>query len=226
MGGKVGKAIGGYFGMKKAQDELDAINREVDTARLKMETAIQGRQDIINPYAGITDLSGLARDLSSQVTNPYNNLQVSTAAAEMQAEETDQALANSLETMKELGAGAGGATALAMAALKSKKDVSADIQQQEAKNAELKAKGEEAAEGRRIKAMQEYDQATIQLKGRKEQADAQGEIFQFQAREKRTNDYINRYTSMYLGLSQAANEIRTEAANASGDFFGALGDIF
>ena len=57
--------------------------------------------------------------------------------------------------MKELGAGAGGATALAMAALKSKKDVSADIQQQEAKNAELKAKGEEAAEGRRIKAMQE-----------------------------------------------------------------------
>ena len=121
--------------------------------------------------------------------------------------------------MKELGAGAGGATALAMAALKSKKDVSADIQQQEAKNAELKAKGEEAAEGRRIKAMQEYDQATIQLKGRKEQADAQGEIFQFQAREKRTNDDINRYTSMYLGLSQAANEIRTEAANASGDFF-------
>ena len=144
----------------------------------------------------------------------------------MRAEETDQALANSLETMKELGAGAGGATALAMAALKSKKDVSADIQQQEAKNAELQAKGEEAAESRRIKAMQEYDKATIQLKGRKEQADAQGEIFQFQAREKRTNDDINRYTSMYLGLSQAANEIRTEAANASGDFFGALGDIF
>ena len=85
MGAKVGKAIGGYFGMKKAQDELDAINKEVDTARFKMEAAINGRQDIINPYAGITDLSGLARDLSSQVTNPYNNLQVSTAAAEMQA---------------------------------------------------------------------------------------------------------------------------------------------
>ena len=226
MGGTVGKIVGGVFGAANANKELKRVRNEKNDAKFKMESARQNRQDIINPYAGITDLSGLARDLSSQVTNPYNNLQVSTAAAEMKAEETDQALANSLETMKELGAGAGGATALAMAALKSKKDVSADIQQQEAKNAELKAKGEEAAEGRRIKAMQEYDQATIQLKGRKEQADAQGEIFQFQAREKRTNDDINRYTSMYLGLSQAANEIRTEAANASGDFFGALGDIF
>jgi len=84
----------------------------------------------------VTDLSGLASDLASQITNPFENLQVSTAAAEMQAEESDIALANTLETLEQTGASAGGATALAMAALKSKQQVSASIEQQEARNAQ------------------------------------------------------------------------------------------
>ena len=222
MGAKVGKAIGGYFGMKKAQDELDAINKEVDTARFKMEAAINGRQDIINPYAGITDLSGLARDLSSQITNPFNNITVSTAAAEMQAEEADIALANTLDTLEQTGASAGGATALAMAALKSKKDVAASIEQQEATNSRLRASGEQAKQRDKIAAQQQYDQAVIQLKGRKEQADAQGEIFQFQAQEARSNADINRYTSMYLGLSQAETNLRAEQAKAMGGIFAGI----
>ena len=102
-----------------------------------MDQAIADRQDIINPYAGVTDLSGLASDLSSMISNPFENLQVSTAAAEMQAEETDIALANTLQTLEQTGASAGGATALAMAALKSKKDVAASIESQEAENAKL-----------------------------------------------------------------------------------------
>ena len=34
-------------------------------AKANMDQAIADRQDIINPYAGVTDLSGLASDLSS-----------------------------------------------------------------------------------------------------------------------------------------------------------------
>ena len=111
-------------------------------ARASMDQAIEDRQDIINPYAGVTDLSGLASDLASQITNPFENLQVSTAAAEMQAEEADISLANTLETLEQTGASAGGATALAMAALKSKQQVSASIEQQEARNAQMRAQGE------------------------------------------------------------------------------------
>ena len=71
------------------------------------------------------------------------NLAVSTAAAEMQAEEADIALANTLDTLAATGASAGGATALAQAALQSKKGVSATIEQQEKANADKAARGEE-----------------------------------------------------------------------------------
>ena len=128
--------------------------------------------------------------------------------------------------LEQTGASAGGATALAMAALKSKKDVAASIEQQEATNSKLRAQGEQAMQRDKVAAQQQYDQAVIQLKGRKEQADAQGEIFQFQAQEARTNADINRYTSMYLGLSQAETNLRAEQANAMGGIFGGINDAF
>ena len=73
--------------------------------------------------------------------NPYANLAVATEAATMQMEQADIALANTLDTLRETGASAGGATALANAALQSKRGVTASIQQQEATNQQLAAKG-------------------------------------------------------------------------------------
>ena len=96
----------------------------------QLEAAEKNRQQLVNPYA--------------TVTNPYANLQVATKAAEMQAEQTDLALANTLDSLRQTGAG--GATALAQAALKSKQGISASIQQQEAQNQRLQAQGEQRAE--------------------------------------------------------------------------------
>tara|TARA_Y100001937_G_scaffold94661_1_gene128404 strand:- start:1048 stop:1614 length:567 start_codon:yes stop_codon:yes gene_type:complete len=84
-------------------------------------------------------------DNRQQITNPYANLSVATQAAEFQAEQADIALANTLDTLRSTGASAGGATALAQAALQSKKQVSASLEQQEAQNEKLKAQGEAAA---------------------------------------------------------------------------------
>ena len=81
--------------------------------------------------------------MKSLVQNPYDNLGVATQAAEMQAEQTDMALANTLDAMSSSGFGAGGATALAQAAAKSKKSVSASIETQEAQNSKLRAQGEQ-----------------------------------------------------------------------------------
>ena len=61
----------------------------------------------------------------------------------------DIALANTLDTLQSTGASAGGATALAQAARASKKDVAANIQQQEAQNEKLRAQGEESLQGKR-----------------------------------------------------------------------------
>jgi len=57
-------------------------------------------------------------------------------------EQTDQALANTLDTLRETGAAAGGATAIANAALKSKQGISASIEKQEAQNQRLQAQGQ------------------------------------------------------------------------------------
>ena len=224
MGGGLGQIVGRIFGAANAKKELRKIQGEKADAKFKMEAARQNRQEIINPYAGITDLSGLAQDLSSQITNPFNNITVSTAAAEMQSEETDIALANTLDTLEQTGASAGGATALAMAALKSKQGVAATIDKQEADNSKLRAQGEAAMNREKVAAKQTAQQAQIQLKGRKEEADAKGEIFQFQAQEARTNQDINMYQSMYLGLSEVENKLRAEKANQWGNVFGGISD--
>tara|TARA_B100001094_G_C18172104_1_gene795724 strand:+ start:42 stop:1238 length:1197 start_codon:yes stop_codon:yes gene_type:complete len=89
-----------------------------------------------------TNVAGLARGANTGLTNTMANLQVSTAAADMQAREADQALAASQDLAAQAGTGAGGATALAAAAAKSKAGVSASIDQQVKRNEMLRAQGE------------------------------------------------------------------------------------
>mgnify|MGYP003311743084 CR=1 FL=1 len=98
----------------------NAKRAAAEKAKLQNKLDNFKRQDIINPYEDV-------QDLSSMLTNPFENIGVATQAAEMQAEEADIALANTLDTLAATGAGAGGATALAQAALRSKKDVSSSI---------------------------------------------------------------------------------------------------
>jgi hypothetical protein len=102
-----------------AQRQLGEVRTDIDNYR---------RQDIENPFANLS--------------NPYENLAVATKAAEIKMEQTDQALANTLDTLRETGAAAGGATAIANAALKSKQGVAASIEKQEADNQKLQAQGQ------------------------------------------------------------------------------------
>ena len=95
---------------------------------------------------GAQDFSGLASDTSVLASNPYGQLQVATQAADLKVQQSDQALANTLSTIRATGAGAGGATAIAQAALQSKLGVAATIEQQEAKNTELRAQGQQQIE--------------------------------------------------------------------------------
>ena len=92
--------------------------------------------------AGQTSIGGLARGANTGLTNTMNNLQVSTAAAEMQAQEADQSLAASQDLAAQAGTGAGGATALAAAAARSKQGVASSIDQQVKQNEMLRARGE------------------------------------------------------------------------------------
>jgi len=116
---------------KRKQAESDARDHELEIQQLEAN-----RQALINPY--------------ENMSNEYANIGVATQAAEFQAQEADIALANTLDTLMATGAGAGGATALAQAALKSKMGISASIEQQEANNEKLRAQG--AMEVQKLKA--------------------------------------------------------------------------
>ena len=100
--------------------------------------------------------------METPIYNPYDNLSVATQANQIKMEETDKALANTLDTLRAQGSSAGGATALAQAALRSKAGIAADIEKQEVGNERLKAQGEimvQNAEMQRKGQQMDYEQS-------------------------------------------------------------------
>jgi hypothetical protein len=134
--GIAASVVGGIFGASKASKAARQARHDRMRAEAKLNSILANRQEVINPYEGVTDLSGM-------LENPFEKMGVATQAAEIQMEQTDIALANTLDTLRATGASAGGATALAQAALSSKKQVAASIEQQEANNEKLRAQGEQ-----------------------------------------------------------------------------------
>ncbi len=127
-----------------AQVDLFGGEKGVDaTIRDRMGRVNLMGTDNLGYTAGQTNVAGLARGADTGLSNVFNNLQVSTAGAQMQAAQTDQALANTLGLASQAGTGAGGATALAAAAAQSKAGIAASIDQQVKQNELLRAQGEQ-----------------------------------------------------------------------------------
>ena len=179
------QVIGGLFGAGQAKKRARAAQAEKDRLQRKLTNLENNRQDIINPYENISDLSSLATDLSGQMSNPFADLSVATQAAEMEIEQADISLANTLDTIRATGASAGGATALAQAALSSKKGVSASIEQQEAQNEKLRAQGEQQLEQQRVAEQRRLQGIQIGEGQRMQGLDAAGKQFMFGAQETR-----------------------------------------
>jgi hypothetical protein len=206
--------LSGFIGGSRAKKAGRQAAREKKRLAAELKTLEQNRQEISNPYAGFENLSGMASDLSGMATNAFANLGVATQAAEIQMEQADLALANSLDTIRATGAGAGGATALAQAALESKKGVSASIEQQEAQNQKLIAQGEERLEGIRISEGQ-----------RMQQSEAAGIEYTQGITENRQNAEIDRVAGQMGLAAQAQNQARADETNAITGTIGAMGQM-
>jgi len=152
------------FGAKKTYKSLrkqaSADQAYATDMRNKLTQIENNRQDIT--------------DFSKNLSNPYANLGVATQATDIQIEQTDIALANTLDTIRATGAAAGGATALAQAALQSKKNVSANIEQQEVQNEKLRAQGQQYLEAQTLAEQQR----------------------QFSAQERREEAQLDRYSAL------------------------------
>ena len=123
----VAAGVSTAVGVAEANKARRAGERAKSKAEKEIDSLKESRQTIINPYEDAKDLSNLSSDATAGLGNPFASLGVATGAAEIQIEEADIALANTLDTLRATGASAGGATALAQAALQSKKGVAASL---------------------------------------------------------------------------------------------------
>ena len=107
-----------------------ARRREANAAKAEYEAQRSAFKDFTfqNKFAG---LENVAEDLT-----------INQQATQFQAQQTDQALAQSLQAATMAGGGAGGAQAIANAALQSKQGISASIAQQEQANQMMRVKQE------------------------------------------------------------------------------------
>ena len=188
--GGIGSAIFGGAARRRARRRQKKLTKQIE--QLESE-----RQEIINPFASA----------ASTLTNPFANLTVATQAAEMQAQQTDLSLASTLDTLRATGAGAGGATALAQAALQAKQGVSASIAQQEARNEQLRAKGE------------------ANLQRQLADAEARGQQFMFGVRESREVQQLNRLSAMAGAASQQAAAAQSQQLAGIGQAIGGVGSF-
>ena len=218
----VGKVIGGLFGAGRARRARRRAAAEKRRLKGELNSLEKSRQKIINPYSNTKDLSSLAKDLSGKLSNPYGSLSVSTAGAAMQVEEADIALANTLDTLRATGASAGGATALAQAALQSKKGIAASIEQQEAANEKLRAQGEQYLQQAQIQEQRRLQNVDIQEGRRTQQADAMGKTFQFNAQERREDSKIGYTRQQITGAQQRETAAYNQGTSA---MMGAIGGL-
>ena len=176
--GGLTKVVGAQVAKNAAKKEMEKQDQKANDAKMALEELEKNRQEVINPY--------------ENMANEFENLGVATQASKFQAEEADIALANTLDTIMQTGGGAGGATALARAALESKRGISADIQKQEKANNDARAEGANQVQ---------------QLK-------AQGEAYKFESQEQRDVNKMDRLAQQQDNaemMSAQANNARMAA---------------
>ena len=209
----VGSVVSGAVAANQAKKAAKGARNDKQRAEAELQSVIDSRQDVINPFDNTKNLSDLAQDLSGQMSNPFENMGVATQAAEIQMEQADIALANTLDTLRATGASAGGATALAQAALQSKKGIAASIEQQEANNEKMRAQGEANLQQQKVAEQQRLQSIAVSEGQREQAAISAGRQFEFQTAENRTNMDLDRAAAKITQAS--ANEASANQAKAA-----------
>tara|TARA_R100001369_G_scaffold36682_1_gene62075 strand:- start:4871 stop:5539 length:669 start_codon:yes stop_codon:yes gene_type:complete len=206
IGGAMSLA-GGVLGAGQARKQARAAKKRMRRLNAKLNSLEANRQQIINPYADVTSTADM-------LSNPFTQLSVSTAATDMQIEQTDQALANTLDTLRQTGGGAGSATALAQAALQSKKNVAADIERQETSNDKARIQGEA-----------NLQRDLISEEQRMQNVDVQGKQFVYSETKEREQQQLDRVSNQIASQQQNLATAQANETAAQTGMLNALGGI-
>jgi hypothetical protein len=184
--GGVTKMVDAQMTKNNAKAELIKQEQKANDAKTALAELEKNRQEVINPY--------------ENMANEFENIGVATQASKFAAEEADIALANTLDTIMQTGGGAGGATALARAALESKRGISADIEKQEQANNTARAEGANQVQ---------------QLK-------AQGEAYKFETQEARDVSKMDRLQTEQDNAEAMATQANNVKMAANQQMLGAV----
>ena len=203
--------VAGAVTKVQADKDSKAAMNKANRAERKLSALENSRQEILNQGEKI-------RGMKSQVFNPYANVAVAMKGTELQIEQTDEALANTLDTINQSGTGAGGATALARMAAKGKAQIGASIENQEAQNQKLRMQGEATMIGQKMNLEQAALGAEEAAYGRQETRDV--------AQLNRLAAQQQNYEQQAMALKQAGNEaMMAGVSSASGTMSSAGGSM-
>jgi hypothetical protein len=208
-----------------ANQKAQSAKGDAHRAKNNLAELEASRQAIINPYENMESVAGMASDASGMLKNRMANIGVATQAAEMQIEEADIALANTLDTLAATGASAGGATALAQAAMQSKKGVSAGIEKQEVANQQNAAQAEMRLDQAKMSEQLRLQGVSMSEAKRIQQAEAQGSAYEFQARERREGEQLDRAQAQVENAQAAVSQYQSARDGAVGNAIGGLGAV-
>ena len=203
--GPIGSIISGGVTIAGAMRGSKQRKAEARKARAEFETRRANLQNFTftNPFAG---MENVAEDLT-----------INQEAAQFQAQQTDQALANALSALTQSGGtGGGNAQAIINAALASKQNVSADIARQEQAN-------RLAAVNREAKLQELEAQGDLDLQT--QQYTQNQELLTLAAGRKRQSDAAQAQATQQLfgGIGQAVGGIAGLAGGGLGGGAGAVG---
>jgi hypothetical protein len=223
IGGMGASLIGGILGSSAAANRQRAAAAEKKRLGIELNRLENSRQAVINPYATTKDMSSLIVNQSGELSNAFANLGVATQASKFEAEQIDISLANTLDTLKETGSSAGGATALAQAALKAKQGISANLEQQEAKNDQLKAQGQMQLQQEKLAENARVQNAQLSEAQRVQAAEAAGKQFMFGATENREQQKMDRVASQLTGAQNQQASAAAAGQMAQASMFSGIG---
>jgi len=146
----------GSLGMGISQNQQ--AKKDAARQRRKEQLAAAEIRKIEANRQQVIDKSDDIRAMKDQIFNPYQNNAVAMQGVNLKMQQTDEALANTLNAINQSGGGAGAATALARQAAASKAQVAASIENQELKNQQLYLQGEQ----QKVSQQQALEQAAIQ----------------------------------------------------------------
>ena len=202
----------GSLGMGISQNQQ--AKKDAARQRRKEQLAAAEIRKIEANRQQVIDKSDDIRAMKDQIFNPYQNNAVAMQGVNLKMQQTDEALANTLNAINQSGGGAGAATALARQAAASKAQVAASIENQELKNQQLYLQGEQ----QKVSQQQALEQAAIQE-----------EIGAYGRQESRDIMSLNRQAGLQQVAGQQAMDLTQsgQAALSSGvaGFASGLGDV-